>query len=257
MTPFRSSRDGSRNRPDRRSRPSAPRKPATQRRDPAPSDPDRVLARQPWAALRPLLAGVGDVEATIAQLREYTRQLLEWNRGVSNLVSRNDEMRLVERHIAESLAPVARMREAGCRKLLDLGSGAGLPAIPLAIAGIGEKWTLVESRRNKTLFMRKALSDMKMEHIEVACSRLETLIDEPEFLADFDGFTSRATMAVGPTLELATHVVVHGGRAFLWKGSGFEDERLASESDWSHDWTFEDATTILEGPNCLAVFVRK
>src|SRR5580765_3815380 len=140
---------------DRRSR-AKPAPPRTQRREPIASDPERLVGRQPWASLRPLLAGApGGEEAAIAKLRVYALELLKWNRGVSNLISRNDETRLVGRHIAESLVPAGAMRDSGCQRWLDLGSGAGLPAIPLAIAGVGEGWELVESRRNKTLFMRK------------------------------------------------------------------------------------------------------
>jgi len=223
-----------------------------------PLNPERVLARQSWASLRNLVPlAAGDPERAITTLRAYATDLLEWNRGVSNLISRHDESRLVERHLAESLAPAALLGGFDCKRLLDLGSGAGLPAIPLALVGVGESWRLVESRRNKTLFMRKALQDFKLDNIEVVCSRLETLVEEEGFEREFDGFTSRATMAVGPTLELAAPAVVAGGRAFLWKGSGFVGEMESSRATWERDWSFEAAHPILAGPNCVAVFYRK
>jgi 16S rRNA (guanine527-N7)-methyltransferase len=204
-----------------------------------------------------LLAGApGGEDAATAKLRTYALELLQWNRGVSNLISRNDEARLVERHLAESLAPATALREAGCERLLDLGSGAGLPAIPLAIAGVGAHWELVESRRNKTLFMRKALQVLEMSEVDVSCSRLETLLEERGAELGFDGFTSRATMTVGPTLEMAAQAVRSGGHAFLWKGSSFEQEMRDAAESWRVAWAFDRAIPLLGGPNVVAVFNR-
>ena len=247
--------------PPRPSRPSGDRhssRPAAGERPERLPDPKRVLARQPWTSLLELLpAGACEPEAALTALRGYSLSLLEWNRGVSNLISRHDEARLVERHLAESLQPAALILASGCRRLIDLGSGAGLPAIPLAVAGVGTWWTLVESRRNKTLFMRKALIDLGLKNIDVSCSRLENLILEPEFTPIYDGFTSRATMAVGPTLELAHAALVSGGRAFLWKGSGHVGEMESTRKEWEATWTFEAAHPILAGPNSVVVFIKK
>lgn len=216
------------------------------------------MARQDWAALRGMLSGTpAEIEATLERLKQYALSLLEWNRGVSNLVSRHDEARLVERHLAESIHPAALLRESGCERFLDLGSGAGLPGIPLAIVGVGRHWTLVESRRNKTLFMRKALQDCQIKNIDIACARLETLIEEDAAVLECDGFTSRATMTVAPTLAMAASIVRSGGKAFLWKGSSFQQEMDENRGAWEADWVFEGAPQILSGPNVVVVFKRK
>jgi 16S rRNA (guanine527-N7)-methyltransferase len=223
-----------------------------------PQDPARVLARQPWSTLADHLPpGPRSADETIAALRGFSMSLLQWTRGVSNLISQHDETRLVERHLAESLQPARLLLASGSKRFLDLGSGAGLPAIPLAVAGVGEWWTLVESRRNKTLFMRKAIEDLGLKNIDVSCSRLETLVVEPDFTPVYDGFTSRATMAIGPTLEVAHAALVPGGRAFLWKGSGYVEEMETTRAEWESLWSFEGAHTILSGPNSVAVFIKK
>jgi 16S rRNA (guanine527-N7)-methyltransferase len=207
--------------------------------------------------LRPLLEAPGlHVELAMVALRQYAGALLEWNRGVSNLISRHDEGRLVERHLAESLWPATLLRDSGCERFVDLGSGAGLPAIPLAIAGVGKRWTLVESRRNKTLFVRKYLQDSAMPNIEVMTARLEVAIEEDAAALACDGFTSRATMTAGPTLALAASIVRTGGKAFLWKGSGLEQELKASEREWSGEWRFTGTTPIASGPVVVAVFEK-
>ena len=222
------------------------------------ADPDKLLARQPWTALRPLIPGTtSEVEARLTALRAYAKQLLDWNRGVSNLVSRHDEPRLVERHLRESLFPAKLIVDSGARRFVDFGSGAGLPAVPLALCGIGEHWTLVESRRNKTLFLRKLQQDFGFRNIEVKTGRLEVLVEEDASALGCDAFTSRATAAVGPTLELATQIVASGGRAFLWKGSSFELEMAESRSKWESTWRVEQVVPIADGPNVVLVFARE
>src|SRR6476660_3466796 len=66
---------------------------------------DRIVHSQPWHLLAPELRKAGaEVVATTDNLKRYAKLLIEWNRGVSNLISRNDEARIVERHLVESLA---------------------------------------------------------------------------------------------------------------------------------------------------------
>jgi 16S rRNA (guanine527-N7)-methyltransferase len=229
----------------------------TQRSSPRPSNPDVLVARQPWAGLRPLLPGsVTEVESRLGALKTYAKQLLEWNRGVSNLISRNDEPRIVDRHLRESIFPARLLLESGCRRFVDLGSGAGLPAVPLALCGVGEHWTLVESRRNKTLFLRKIKQDYGLKNFDVRTNRLEVLVQESAAELACDGFTSRATMTIGPTLELAAQIVSPGGKAFLWKGSSYEQEAESTRPSWEAAWRLESVLPIADGPNVVAVFVR-
>lgn len=251
--------------PRRRTSPSTQRGPApirTQRkvdlRASGPKiSPERLLERMPWASLRPLLAGSeSDRELALARLRTFGLELLRWNQGVSNLVSHDDELRLVDRHIAESLAGVAVLNKLGCKEIVDFGSGGGFPALPLALAGVGKHWTLVESRRNKTLFLRRALQELGAGQIDVVTARLESVIaDDPESLR-CDGFTSRATMKAAPTLVQAAQIVEPGGHAVLWKGSGVTEE-LAADESWRESWNEPVVHPIGEGPNSIVVFERK
>lgn len=193
----------------------------------------------------------------LARLRAFALELLQWNRGVSNLISHADEPRLVERHIAESLAGAEVLRELACEHVVDLGSGGGFPAIPLAIAGTARRWTLVESRRNKTLFLRRILDRLELRDIAVMTGRLEVLVDsEPDALR-CDGFTSRATMKAAPTLALAARIVRPGGYAILWKGSGLSQELADARSTWRSDWIDPRMHPIGDGPNSIAIFERR
>ena len=225
----------------------------------APGGPgiDRLIDRQPWDSLVPHLLKAGaDPDATILRLKAYARLLIEWNRGVSNLISRNDEQRIVERHIAESLEPAAWLKSSLANRWLDFGSGAGLPAIPLVIAGVGPRWTLVESRRMKTLFMRKAVESLTLSDIEIVVARLENLTSETERLGAYDGFTSRATLALSPTLVLAAQFVAPGGTAILWKGSQREKE-MSADPRWEQFWEFGGVVGIGNAQAVVSRFTRR
>lgn len=211
----------------------------------------------PWSSLRPLIPGdQGHREEVLGRLRLFALELLKWNQGVSNLVSHDDEPRLVERHIVESLAGADIINALGCKMLVDFGSGGGFPALPLAIAGVGARWTLVESRRNKTLFLRRAIQELKLENVGVLTSRLELLIESDPAMLACDGFTSRATSRLEPTLELAARIVRPGGHAILWKGSGLRAEHAAASAVIVRHWGEPVFHAIGDGPNSIAVFQR-
>lgn len=216
-----------------------------------------MLKRQPWDELIPHLLKIGvDTAEAISRLRRYCELLLQWNRKVSNLISRNDEIRIVSRHIVESLEPAHGLKECGAKRWLDFGSGAGLPAIPLVICGIEGEWTLVESRRTKTLFMRRALEDLGIKNVEVVNARLEDLVGSENHVNSYDGFTSRATLTLSPTLAVAATFVRTGGAAFLWKGSRREEE-MAADQSWREQWDFDGLLGIGDGATAVARFRRE
>jgi 16S rRNA (guanine527-N7)-methyltransferase len=229
----------------------------SQRRPRRPiAPPDSLIRRQNWGILAPHLLRLSvEVDAVTARLKEFGGMLLEWNGNFSNLISRNDASRLVERHILEAIEPAHWLKASGAKRWLDLGSGGGFPALPLALAGVGEHWTLVESRRNKTLFLRRVVQDMKLSGIEVICERLENL-PTPQPDALYDGFTSRATLPLVPTLEMAARFVRPGGIAFLWKGSRREDE-MAAGATWHTQWELDGLLGIGAGQTVVSRFIRK
>jgi 16S rRNA (guanine527-N7)-methyltransferase len=217
---------------------------------------DTLVLGQPWADLTPHLLRVGaDPDLALERLKAYMRELCEWNRRISNLISGNDERRFVERHVLESLQPAYWLKESGAERWLDLGSGGGLPALPLIIAGIGANWTLVESRRTKTLFLRRVLEALELKNVEVINERIENVVGTGELDGRFDGFTSRATLTLAPTLAYAAPLVASGGDAFLWKGSGREQE-MKDSVGWESAWRLEGLLGIGTGVNVVCRFKR-
>src|SRR5205814_9502221 len=173
-----------------------------------------------------------------------------------NLISSHDERRIVERHIGESVEPAAWLASSGATRWLDFGSGGGLPALPLAMLGVGEQWTLVESRRTKTLFLRRAIETLDIHGVEVVLSRIEDLVEDSMRRGSFGAFTSRATLPLGPTLAIAAHFVSAGGFAFLWKGSRREDE-MRADRNWEKSWELDGILGIGSGQTVVTRFSRK
>ena len=236
------------------------------RKDGGRFDAGALVQHAEWAALVPFIERAGaDPTSALPRLADYAALALNWNRTVSNLISRSDEGRLISRHLSESLEPAGWLKQFGARRWVDLGSGAGFPALPLTIIGIGEKWLLVESRRPKTLFLRRVVQDLALTNVEVAHARLEDLISrerlsdsDPEVVRaggfPFDAFTSRATLTLPPTLNMAAECLPPGGHAFLWKGSGRTEEQAGSPI-WAERWIVEPEMPLESGQIAICNFV--
>lgn len=114
-----------------------------------------------------------------------------------NIISRNDLDIMLERHILDSLVPLNEIPETG--DLVDVGSGAGFPAIPIALMRPELKIVMVESKHKKVLFLSSVIADLKLENIAVWHGRIEDF--RPK--SSFDIATIRA---VAPTDKLIRHL---------------------------------------------------
>ena len=104
--------------------------------------------------------------------------------------------------------------------------------------------------------MRKTVADLGLKGIEVVHSRLESLMGLEEHRSAYDGFTSRATTTLVPTLKLAAEVVAPGGFSFLWKG-GRREREMAEDESWTRNWEMEALMGIGGGLVAVAMFKRK
>ncbi|MDQ3511984.1 MAG: 16S rRNA (guanine(527)-N(7))-methyltransferase RsmG, partial [Pseudomonadota bacterium] len=137
--------------------------------------------------------------ALAAPLLDYLALLLRWNQTY-NLTAMRDPAEMVSKHLLDSLAlhPYVDDIAACGGSLADLGTGAGLPGIPLAIAKPGLRVTLVESAGKKARFMREAVRQLGLVDVRVAESRIEAL-DEP---GQYDAITARALGTLPLIVEL-------------------------------------------------------
>ena len=140
--------------------------------------------------------------STANQFATYCALLLRWN-ARTNLTAIRDEEGILSRHFVESIA-CARALPGGIAALLDFGSGAGFPGIPIALCRPEIAVTLAESQGKKAAFLREAARTLSLP-IEVHSARAETL------KTGFDCVTLRAVDHMGLAVEAATRLVVPGG----------------------------------------------
>lgn len=180
-------------------------------------------------ALRPELeAGLVQLDldpALAAPLLEYLALLARWN-ATYNLTAIRDPREMLAKHLLDSLAMRPFVR--GLHTLADLGTGPGLPGIPLAIATPSLQVTLVESNGKKARFLREAVRQLKLSNVQVAESRIEAF--RPD--ATFDAITARALATLPLILELGGHLPGADGRLLAMKGVLPEDEIAALPAGW-------------------------
>lgn len=185
------------------------------------------------SALRPVLeAGLAELglDARFSTpLLAYLGLLARWNRTY-NLTAVRDPREMVTRHLLDSLAMHAHVDAiaAAGGTLADLGTGPGLPGIPLAIVKPGLRVTLVESNGKKARFLREAVRQLGLRDVRVAESRIEAL-DEP---GAYDAITARALATLPLILELGGHLLKPDGVLLAMKGTWPAEELAALPDDW-------------------------
>ncbi|MGB3392495.1 MAG: 16S rRNA (guanine(527)-N(7))-methyltransferase RsmG [Stenotrophomonas sp.] len=170
------------------------------------------------------LHAMGLDAALAPPLLAYLSLLLRWNRTY-NLTAIRDPREMVTRHLLDSLAMVPHV-ESGT--LADLGTGPGLPGIPLAIARPQLQVTLVESNGKKARFLREAARQLGLGNARVAESRAEAL-DEP---GAFDNLTARAMDTLAGIIDVGGHLLRPGGQLLAMKGVYPHEEIAALPAGW-------------------------
>lgn len=168
-------------------------------------------------AIADALRGAGVAEETAARLSEYGALVLEANRR-TNLTGARTPKALAE-HIIDSLTLVPYAQGP----LVDVGSGAGFPAIPVAIA-TGIAVTLIEANGKKARFLSGALETLGVQ-ATVICDRAETAAHRPDLREQFAAGTARALARATTTAELVVPFLGIGGIAALQRGRMANEER--------------------------------
>ncbi|WP_045757555.1 16S rRNA (guanine(527)-N(7))-methyltransferase RsmG [Xanthomonas albilineans] len=158
-------------------------------------------------------------------LLAYLALLARWNRTY-NLTAIRDPHEMVTRHLLDSLAMQPFVGEGA---LADLGTGPGLPGLPLAIARPHLHVTLVESNGKKARFLREAVRQLRLDNARVAETRAEAL-DEP---GGYDLLTARALDTLAGIVAVGGHLLRPGGRLLAMKGVRPDAEIAALPSGWT------------------------
>ena len=159
------------------------------------------------------------------RLLNYLALLARWNRAF-NLTAVRDPAQMVPRHLLDSLAILPWVRGP---RVLDVGTGAGLPGIPLAIALPDAEFLLLDSNGKKTRFVQQAITELGLPNAGVTQARVEEFEDP----RGFDTITSRAFADLARMLTLTEHLRAAGGRWAAMK-AGLEELQGLDERRYAH-----------------------
>ena len=148
-----------------------------------------------------------------ARLIEYVELLAKWNRTY-NLTAIREPARMVTHHVLDSLAILPQLPDRAGLRVLDVGSGGGVPGIPLAIARPSWSVTLVDANSKKTAFLTQAGIELRAANVRVATARVETYAPD----APFDVVVSRAFSDLADFAAGAARHVAPGGVLAAMKG---------------------------------------
>lgn len=155
------------------------------------------------------------------KLLDYLALLNKWNK-VYNLTAIRDPHQMVSHHLLDSLSVVKHLWPG---QWLDVGCGAGLPGMVLAIAKPDWHFTMLDSNSKKTSFVQQAIIELGLSNARVICARVEDWRPAEQF----DGIISRAYTELGDFLRSTRHLIAEQGRWAAMKGSPEQElERLPS-----------------------------
>jgi len=171
-----------------------------------------------FAQLRAGVAELGLAPSAhaVEQLLDYLELLSRWN-AAYNLTAVRDPLAMVTSHLLDSLAVAHLVRG---ERLADIGSGAGLPGIPLAILAPEWQVTLIDANGKKTRFLREAVRALRLVNVSIEAQRVENVSGE------FDTVTARAFASIADMLRLAGHLLAADGILLALKGQLHKEEIL-------------------------------
>lgn len=148
-----------------------------------------------------------------AKLIAYLLLIDKWNK-VHNLTAIRDPLEMVTLHLLDSLSVLPHVQALAPKFLLDVGAGAGLPSIPLAICLPELQVTAIDSVAKKTSFMRQVKGELALSNFQVEVGRVEAL----KKVNKFDVIISRAFSEIGLFVKLTKHLLVENGQWLAMKG---------------------------------------
>jgi 16S rRNA (guanine527-N7)-methyltransferase len=178
-------------------------------------------------ALEPYGATIGP--ATVEKIRAYIALLLKWNRSIS-LTTITDPVEVIRFHFGESVFAASALKFAESR-LADVGSGAGFPGLPLALAVPGLHVTLIESNTRKCAFLSEVIRELNLPNANLFRGRMEEF---PPGSANFDFIAARALGQFDDLLKWSLSQLAPGGKVVLWLGDD-DARKLSRAPGWTWD----------------------
>ena len=158
------------------------------------------------------------------QLLQYVQLLAKWNQAY-NLTAVREPDDMVTRHLLDSLVLLPYVQGP---RVLDIGTGPGLPGIPLAVVRPDCSFSLLDANAKKTRFVTQAVGELGLKNVEVVQNRVESYRPEQKF----DTLVARAFSSIADMLTNARHLCAPGGRFLAMKGQYPEEELAAIPADF-------------------------
>jgi 16S rRNA (guanine527-N7)-methyltransferase len=205
----------------------------------------------PLLNLRPaLLAGLDSLglpAETAPRLLEYLALLNHWNRTY-NLTAIREPSQMLVKHLFDSLAVVAHVPPG---RLADLGTGPGLPGIPVAVVRDDVSVSLVESNGKKARFLREAVRRLELRNARVLESRAEDVKD-----GGYDAITARALDRLAGILAVGGHLLAPHGRLLAMKAARVDEEVAELPPGWRLESVAPLTVPGLDAERVLVIVAR-
>ncbi|EGF4039223.1 16S rRNA (guanine(527)-N(7))-methyltransferase RsmG [Salmonella enterica] len=190
-------------------------------------------------------AGISLTDHQKTLLVAYVDMLHKWNKAY-NLTSVRDPNEMLVRHILDSIVVAPYLQG---QRFIDVGTGPGLPGIPLAIVLPDAHFTLLDSLGKRVRFLRQVQHELKLENITPVQSRVEAYPSEPPF----DGVISRAFASLNDMVSWCHHLPGEKGRFYALKGQLPGDEIASLPDDFSVESVEKIHIPQLEGERHLVI----
>jgi 16S rRNA (guanine527-N7)-methyltransferase len=186
--------------------------------------------------------------AQVGALAALLAEVADWNTRF-NLTAIRDPVEAVNKHILDSLAVLPHLRGLA---VADVGSGAGFPGLPLAIADPDRRFCLIESSGKKARFLHHVIARLELPNVEVAAVRAESCRPRQPF----DCVVARALGSLAEFVRVAGHLSGQGGRLLAMKGKVPEDEIRALPAGWKALAVHPVAVPGLDAERCVVELGR-
>lgn len=157
----------------------------------------------------------------IQQFYQYMDLLIDWNNRI-NLTAITNPDEIILKHFIDSLTINSKITRGA--KIVDVGTGAGFPGIPLAIVNNSLKITLVDSLNKRLIFLQEVVNRLNLNNIEIVHARVEEFGQNKKYREKFDYATSRAVANLSTLAEYLIPLVKVDGKCLCMKASGATDE---------------------------------